>query len=157
VEYNGTHNKVTIICPIHGEFWQTPENHIQGKGCPKCSMSHLETEIMRCLEDNQIEYVYECNKDTLPWIKRQTLDFYLPKYDAAIECQGSQHFIPTAFGSKEKTAEFCFENIIKRDKRKKSLCKKNNVKLLYYSNLGIEYPYQVFENKEELLKEIINE
>jgi hypothetical protein len=27
--------------------------------------------------------------------------------------------------------------------------------LLYYSNLGIEYPYFVFENKEELLKEII--
>jgi hypothetical protein len=28
--------------------------------------------------------------------------------------------------------------------------------LLYYSNLGIDYPYHVFENKEELLKEIEN-
>ena len=42
------------------------------------------------------------------------------------------------------------------DKRKKNLCEKNNVKLLYYSNLGIEYPYDVFEDKEKLLKEIKN-
>ena len=160
VEYVNSRTKVCIICPIHGEFWQTLENHTHKtnpKGCPKCSMSHLETEIMRYLENNKIEYVYECNKNILPWIKRQTLDFYLPKYNTAIECQGSQHFIPTAFGSKVQTPESCFENIINRDKRKKILCEKNGVKLLYYSNLGIEYPYQVFENKEELLKEITNE
>ena len=25
-----------IICPEHGEFWQTPNSHLQGQGCPKC-------------------------------------------------------------------------------------------------------------------------
>jgi len=25
--------KLTIICPIHGEFYQTPDNHLHGKGC----------------------------------------------------------------------------------------------------------------------------
>lgn len=25
-----------IICPIHGEFWQTPSNHLMGYGCPCC-------------------------------------------------------------------------------------------------------------------------
>lgn len=29
--------KVEIICPKHGPFWQTPNNHLRGKGCPACS------------------------------------------------------------------------------------------------------------------------
>lgn len=28
--------KVCIICPKHGEFWQSPKDHIKGRGCPKC-------------------------------------------------------------------------------------------------------------------------
>lgn len=28
--------KVEIICPVHGSFWQTPANHIQGNGCELC-------------------------------------------------------------------------------------------------------------------------
>lgn len=36
VDYKGCNKKVTIICPIHGEFQQTPMLHIQGCGCPKC-------------------------------------------------------------------------------------------------------------------------
>ena len=37
VEYNSTHNKVKIICPIHGVFYKTPHNHLSGQGCQKCS------------------------------------------------------------------------------------------------------------------------
>ena len=29
--------KLDIICPIHGKFSQTPNNHMRGNGCPKCS------------------------------------------------------------------------------------------------------------------------
>jgi hypothetical protein len=47
--------------------------------------------------------------------------------------------------------------IQERDNRKKELCKKNGIRLLYYSNLKIEYPYFVFEDKNKLLTEIINE
>lgn len=36
VEYVNAKLKVCIICPIHGEFWQTPSNHLDGKGCIKC-------------------------------------------------------------------------------------------------------------------------
>ena len=36
-EYNGSDKDMTIICPIHGEFQQTPNKHInQGHNCPKC-------------------------------------------------------------------------------------------------------------------------
>lgn len=37
VEYINNRTKVCIICPEHGEFWQTPGHHLQGHGCPKCS------------------------------------------------------------------------------------------------------------------------
>ena len=36
VVYNGSKNKVEIICSQHGSFWQTIDNHKKGKGCPKC-------------------------------------------------------------------------------------------------------------------------
>ena len=36
VEYVNSTTKVCIICPKHGEFWQRPLHHINGKGCPKC-------------------------------------------------------------------------------------------------------------------------
>ena len=37
VTYTNNHAKVCIICPEHGEFWQTPSNHLNGKGCGKCA------------------------------------------------------------------------------------------------------------------------
>jgi hypothetical protein len=39
VKYVGSDEKVTIICPIHGEFEQTPNMHLQGNGCPICGGS----------------------------------------------------------------------------------------------------------------------
>ena len=44
VEYSSNKVKVCIICSIHGEFMQTPNDHIGGHGCRKCS------------EENNINY-----------------------------------------------------------------------------------------------------
>ena len=35
-EYVNSRTKVSITCPIHGEFWQKPYDHISGHGCKKC-------------------------------------------------------------------------------------------------------------------------
>jgi ferredoxin-like protein FixX len=35
LEHRDEKGKVCIICPIHGEFWQTPVMHLQGEGCKK--------------------------------------------------------------------------------------------------------------------------
>lgn len=35
--YLGTHSKLKIICPKHGEFWQEARKHTDGHGCPKCA------------------------------------------------------------------------------------------------------------------------
>jgi rubrerythrin len=41
VNYLNAHTKVCIICPVHGEFWQRPQDHIDKKqGCPKCSFDN---------------------------------------------------------------------------------------------------------------------
>ena len=45
-EYKHNQIKSIIICPKHGEFLQTPENHLRSKtGCSKCSLSRRKTGI----------------------------------------------------------------------------------------------------------------
>lgn len=36
VKYYRANEKVKIICPIHGAFWQRPTSHYDGRGCAKC-------------------------------------------------------------------------------------------------------------------------
>ena len=36
VLYVSAKTPVEIVCPQHGSFWQSPTNHISGKGCPDC-------------------------------------------------------------------------------------------------------------------------
>ena len=149
VKYVDAKTKVCIICSEHGEFWQTPDSHARGCGCPKCNLSHLERSVMNYLDDVGITYDSQKRFD---WLGLQSLDFYLPDYNVGIECQGEQHFFPVErFGGDEG-----FKKILERDKRKFKKCQKNGIKVLYYSNLGIEYPYDVFEDLDLLFKEIKN-
>ena len=43
--YKGTLVKLCITCPIHGEFWQSPEPHLRGEGCPTCARIASKHEI----------------------------------------------------------------------------------------------------------------
>ena len=143
---------VEIICPIHGEFWQNPYNHLKGCGCSTCNESKLEKEIREFLLLKNIKFESQKVFNWLKYKKQGILkyDFYLPQYNVAIECQGIQHFkLVERFGDK-------LEIIQERDRIKKELSHINGVKLLYYSNLGIKYPYKVFEDKEDLLNNILN-
>lgn len=36
VDYINNRTKLCIICTKHGEFWQSPRQHLRGQGCPKC-------------------------------------------------------------------------------------------------------------------------
>ena len=38
VNYENYHEKVEIICKIHGSFKQRPSKHLAGQGCPKCGI-----------------------------------------------------------------------------------------------------------------------
>lgn len=41
VEYVSYETKVTITCPIHGDFKQKPNNHFKGHGCAKCGYDYV--------------------------------------------------------------------------------------------------------------------
>ncbi len=51
VDYITTNSKVCIVCPIHGDFWQTPANHLRGKGCPCCSGNAKKWDKKTCEEE----------------------------------------------------------------------------------------------------------
>ena len=44
VKYVNATTKVCIRCPKHDEFLQRPADHLQGKGCPKCSGKNITRE-----------------------------------------------------------------------------------------------------------------
>lgn len=139
--------KICIICPIHGEFWQTARNHLYLKqGCPRCSESILEKSV--CLFLEKEHFTYEKCKH-FPWLGKQHLDFYLPKYKLAIECQGIQHYKPIEFFGGDEA----FKQYLSLDKRKLDACKQNGVKLIYYSNVQDS---NAVTNENELLKKIQN-
>ena len=130
VNYVGAHQKVCIICPEHGEFWQEPNVHLKGYGCPKCSQSHLETSIQKLLTENNIGFEYEKQFDWLKNTLPMSIDFYLPELKVGIECQGLQHFRPIEwFGGIE-----AFNSCVARDVLKNKLCTENGLSLLYYTN-----------------------
>ena len=58
VEFIGMHNKVCIICPEHGEFWQTPSKHIIGQGCKQCA--HSDNGFNKRMTQN--EFIMKANK-----------------------------------------------------------------------------------------------
>jgi hypothetical protein len=39
VLYRAAREPVSIICPMHGPFSQTPDNHLAGKGCMPCGLA----------------------------------------------------------------------------------------------------------------------
>ena len=86
VEYKDAHTKVCIICPKHGEFWQTPFNHINDHGCPKCvrQISKWEQEVYDFIVSLGISAEHS-NREIL---EGREIDIYLPEERIGIECDG---------------------------------------------------------------------
>jgi len=60
VAYEHAKRKVSIICPKHGEFRQTPDNHLQGNNCPKCVGKSMTNEdiLIKFNETHSNKYDY---------------------------------------------------------------------------------------------------
>ena len=148
MQYVDRRTPIKIICPKHGPFIQVPKNHLHGSGCPMCNTSVLEDTVTRLLKYHNINFVPEKTFDWLTHNGTLHLDFYLPDYNIAIECQGIQHFKPVEFWEGEEG----FERTKERDAVKKQLCEERGIKMLYFSNLGIRYPYHVIEDPNRLIR-----
>jgi len=149
--YVNAKQKLAIRCKVHDMvFLQKPNAHLNGNGCPLCAQSHLEAEVLRLLRSQGICFEVEKAFDWLVYRGNLFLDFFLPDYSIAIECQGEQHFHACDYYG----GASAFRLTKKRDEQKRLLCENHGIKVLYYSNLGIHYPYEVIESLEALLAAI---
>ena len=141
VEYINNHTKVCIVCPEHGDFWQIPNNHLKGQGCPKCNRNARikETKLFNILKEifSKEEIIHSYYNSKI--LGKQELDIYFTKHKIGIEFQGEQHFRPIDFGNygKEKSI-LIFKQNQERDIKKKNLCKQNGIHLFYFSNVTNE-------------------
>jgi Protein of unknown function (DUF723). len=150
VDYKGNLEKVRIICPIHGVYEQVAQYHLAGNGCPACNESHMEKDIRRLLKRNHIVFESQKSFDWLTFEGRMSLDFFIPEYGVAIECQGGQHFKAVDWYG----GDDMFKRTKARDERKKALCNKHGIEILYYSDIGIDFPYPVIEDPTVLINAI---
>ena len=60
----GPHTEVTIVCPIHGDFQQKPDNHMcSTNGCPKCGKDKLNHHPWKLTEDDYIKQASEIHEN----------------------------------------------------------------------------------------------
>jgi len=86
--YKATAEKVTIICKEHGEFVQSPMNHLQGCGCPKCSNYGPSNGELEVLEFIKSIYDGEVLPSERSLIAPKELDIVIPGKGIAIEFNG---------------------------------------------------------------------
>ena len=88
VEYNGANENIRIICPIHGEFPQTPNNHKHNKTeCPKCSgvISKGQEDLFNFIQSLAATAILE-DRINYPGLQ---LDITIPDKNLAIEYNGA--------------------------------------------------------------------
>lgn len=135
VVFKNMHQKVTIICPEHGEFDQTPQKHIlRQHGCPKCNQSKGEKDIQKYLEQNNIKYLQQFKISVDQSINvsgKAFIDFYLPDYNVFIEYNGIQHYEYTPYFHSGGAIDF--EKQQQRDLYIEKYCKEKDIKLIQIS------------------------
>lgn len=142
VNYVDSTTKVIIQCikEKHGEFLQTPHNHLKGTGCPICSESRGESTIRRVLLRENIKFEREYN---LPEVNlKLRCDFYLPEYDLLIEFHGQQHYDYIPFFHRNGE-----EDLVKQKRR--DILVRHLSKEFKYNYLEFNYRHLEGKSKEE--------
>lgn len=85
VDYQGYYTKVIITCPIHGDFLQTPGNHLEGRGCKECQMS-----AQRCTTTQFVEKAKKVHGNTYDYSK---VDYKNGKTNVTIICPTHGEFV----------------------------------------------------------------
>jgi very-short-patch-repair endonuclease len=138
VNYRRSLDKIEIICPIHGSFFQTANNHIsKGCGCPKCSST--ESKYEEFLKTKLKGIIFrERIRDVIPPLE---LDFYLLDYKIAIEVNGI--YWHSELRGKDKNYHL----------NKTNLCKEKDIQLFHINQNEIDNTPRIVESK---LKSILN-
>lgn len=85
--YISGREKSIIICQDHGEFFQTPEGHLSGRGCSQCVgfVSKIETKWLDCLN---IPVEYRTATIKLHNGKTTRVDAFVPETNTVYEFHG---------------------------------------------------------------------
>jgi hypothetical protein len=93
VYYVNCDTKVCIICPEHGEFWQTPHKHLSGRGCHKCG--HNATgNSKRSSKEDFIKKAHKVHGDKYDYSK---VDYVNSKTKVCIICPEHGEFLQTPY------------------------------------------------------------
>ncbi len=91
-EYAGWNIKSTIICHEHGEFFQTSNNHLSGKGCPKCKFKKLSL-LFKFNKNDIIKKFKDIHKNIYDY---SSFEYKNCKIKSAIICQKHGIFLQSA-------------------------------------------------------------
>jgi len=123
VVYVNWKTKVCVVCSEHGKFWQRPDAHLSGQGCPKCKASKGEKKIERWLTNEGVAFIPQKRFESCRGkVKPLPFDFFLPQDNICIEYNGKQHY--------QKESRFYSEELIHNDKTKAKYCLDNNIWLI---------------------------
>ena len=131
-EYINDATKVKIICPKHGEFFQTPNKHLSGQGCPKCKVYKGEKIIMSFLEEKGVHFTRNKSFDDLKDVNLLSYDFYIEEKNLLIEYNGEQHYFYNNYFHKSLHK---FHRQLHHDWLKRKYALKNNFNYLVISYL----------------------
>ncbi len=77
VNYINNRTKVCIICPEHGEFLQTPHDHLSGYGCKKCGIESM-LKHQRLTNDEFIKRSITIHGDKYNYSKLEYINYETP-------------------------------------------------------------------------------
>jgi len=127
INYINAHTKINIICPEHGNFKQTPNSHLNGKGCKKCCISYSKIENKWL---DLLGVIYRQVK-----ISKYKVDGYDPKTNTVYEFNGDfWHGNPKKYNKDDinpiskKTFGELYEKTLERE---------NNIRKLGYNFISI--------------------
>jgi len=85
-EYNGSKSNIVITCPVHGDFNQTPNNHLRGAGCPKCNRFNIkESELLEFIKNNTDRKIKTSDRKIL---NGKEIDIYISELKIGFEFNG---------------------------------------------------------------------
>jgi len=83
VEYVNNRTDVIISCPLHGDFKQQPNNHLQGYGCNDCGYIETRDKLIKSEED----FVEEANIKHSGIYKYDNVDYKGDRSKVSITCK----------------------------------------------------------------------
>lgn len=129
VFYEGTNIKVPIRCnDCNKVFYQTPDRHLTGRGCPICNESKGELYLKKILTENNIEFNPQHPFPGLRNIKQLKCDVYIPIVNLVIEVDGDGHR-KAIFGSTPEAKQKRLEDQQKRDAIKDKYCEEHEINI----------------------------